>query len=47
MMVFSMTLAAEMKIPPAMLAALVVLGASGGGVSPLAATGIIGRARLS
>ena len=43
MMVFSMTLAAEMKIPPAMLAALVVLGASGGGVSPLAATGIIGK----
>ena len=43
MMVFSMTLAAEMKISPVMLAALVVLGASGGGVSPLAATGIIGR----
>ena len=34
MMVFSMTLAAEMKISPVMLAALVVLGASGGGVSP-------------
>ncbi len=43
MMVFSMTLAAEMKISPVMLAALVVLGASGGGVSPLAATGIIGK----
>ena len=43
MMVFSMTLAAEMKIPPVMLAALVVLGASGGGVSPLAATGIIAK----
>ncbi len=43
MMVFSMTLAAEMKISPVMLAALVVLGASGGGVSPLAATGIIGN----
>ena len=42
MMVFSMALAAEMKIQPAMLAALVVLGASGGGVSPLAPTGIIG-----
>ncbi len=43
MMVFSMTLAAEIGIPPVMLAALVVLGASGGGVSPLAATGIIGK----
>ncbi|MBR1759924.1 MAG: hypothetical protein IJ812_06540 [Schwartzia sp.] len=43
MMVFSMTLAAEMKISPVMLAALVVLGSSGGGVSPLAATGIIGK----
>lgn len=42
MMVFSMALAAEMKIHPAMLAALVVLGASGGGVSLLAPTGIIG-----
>ena len=42
MMVFSMALAAEMKINPAMLSALTVLGASGGGVSPLAATGIIG-----
>lgn len=42
MMVFSMALAAEMKIDPTMLSALSVLGASGGGVSPLAATGIIG-----
>ena len=42
MMVFSMALAAEMGINPAMLSALSVLGASGGGVSPLAATGIIG-----
>ena len=42
MMVFSMALAAEMGIHPAMLSALTVLGASGGGVSPLAATGIIG-----
>ena len=42
MMVFSMALAAEMGIDPAMLSALSVLGASGGGVSPLAATGIIG-----
>ena len=42
MMVFSMALAAEMDINPAMLSALSVLGASGGGVSPLAATGIIG-----
>ena len=41
MMVFSMALAAEMGIHPAMLSALTVLGASGG-VSPLAATGIIG-----
>ncbi len=43
MMVFSMTLAAEMNISPVLLAALVVLGSSGGGVSPLAATGIIGK----
>ena len=42
MIVFSMALAAELGINPAMLSALVVLGASGGGVSPLAATGIIG-----
>ena len=42
MMVFSMTLAAQLGINPAMLSALSVLGASGGGVSPLAATGIIG-----
>lgn len=42
MMVFSMALAAQMNIDPAMLSALSVLGASGGGVSPLAATGIIG-----
>lgn len=41
MMVFSMTLAAEMNIHPAMLSALVVLSASGGGVSPIAPTGII------
>ncbi len=42
MMVFAMALAAELGISPAMLSALIVLGASGGGVSPLAATGIIG-----
>lgn len=42
MMVFGMAMAAEMHIHPAMLSALTVLGASGGGVSPLAATGIIG-----
>lgn len=42
MMVFSMALAAQLGINPAMLSALSVLGASGGGVSPLAATGIIG-----
>ena len=42
MMVFSMALAAEMGINPAMLSALSVLGAAGGGVSPLASTGIIG-----
>ncbi len=42
MMVFGMTLAVEMKINPAMLAAIVFLGAAGGGMSPLAATGIIG-----
>lgn len=42
MMVFSMSLAAEMKISPVLLATLTVLGACGGGLSPLAATGIIG-----
>ena len=42
MMVFSMALAAEMKISPVLLATLTALGATGGGVSPLAATGIIG-----
>lgn len=42
LMVFAMALAAELSINPAMLSALIVLGASGGGVSPLAATGIIG-----
>lgn len=42
MMVLGMSLAAEMKINPAMLAAIVFLGAAGGGMSPLAATGIIG-----
>ncbi len=42
MMVFAMAMSHEMGIHPAMLSALVVLGASGGGVSPLAATGIIG-----
>lgn len=42
MMVFGMTLAIEMKINPAMLGAIVFLGAAGGGMSPLAATGIIG-----
>lgn len=42
MMVFGMTLAVEMKMNPAMLGAIVFLGAAGGGMSPLAATGIIG-----
>lgn len=42
MMVFAMALAAELGITPVLLSALIVLGASGGGVSPLAATGIIG-----
>ena len=41
LMVFAMALAAELSINPAMLSALVVLGASGGGISPLAPTGII------
>ena len=40
MMVFGMTLAKEMNINPAMLAAIIFLGAAGGGMSPLAATGI-------
>ncbi len=42
LMVFGMTLAIKMKINPAMLAAIIFLGAAGGGMSPLAATGIIG-----
>lgn len=42
MMVFGMTLAKEMNINPAMLGAIIFLGAAGGGMSPLAATGIIG-----
>lgn len=42
MMVFSMSLAAEMKISPVLLSTLTVLGACAGGLSPLAATGIIG-----
>ena len=42
MMVFGMTLAKEMNINPAILAAIIFLGAAGGGMSPLAATGIIG-----
>jgi di/tricarboxylate transporter len=42
MMPFSMTLAAEMKISPLLLAPMGVLGACGAGVSPLAPTGIIG-----
>ena len=42
MMVFGMTLAKEMNINPAMLAAIIFLGAAGGGMSLLAATGIIG-----
>ena len=42
MMVFSMSLAAEMKISPVLLSTLTVLGSCAGGLSPLAATGIIG-----
>lgn len=42
MMGFSMSLAAEMKISPVLLSTLTVLGACAGGLSPLAATGIIG-----
>lgn len=42
MMAFSMSLAAEMKISPVLLSTLTVLGSCAGGLSPLAATGIIG-----
>ena len=42
MIVFSMSLAAEMKISPVLLSTLTVLGSCAGGLSPLAATGIIG-----
>lgn len=37
-----MSLAAEMKISPVLLSTLTVLGSCAGGLSPLAATGIIG-----
>ena len=47
MMVFSMSLAAEMKISPVLLSTLTVLGSCAGGLSPLAATGIIGANRCA
>lgn len=42
MAVFACSLAAEMKVSPLLLAATVVLGAAGGGLTPVAPTGIIG-----
>jgi di/tricarboxylate transporter len=43
MAVFSMALAVEMKVNPLMLAPIALLGALGGGMSPLAPTGILGQ----
>lgn len=42
MAVFTMALAAEMKVSPLLLAPMGLLGAMAGGISPLAPTGIIG-----
>lgn len=42
MAVFTMALASEMKINPVMLAAMGLLGAQGGGLTPMAPTGILG-----
>lgn len=43
MAVFTCSLAAEMKVSPLLLAATSVLGAAGGGISPIAPTGILGN----
>lgn len=43
MAVFTMALAAEMKVSPLLLATMGLLGAMGGGLSPIAPTGIIGN----
>lgn len=43
MAVFSMALAAEMKMNPVMLAAMGLLGAQAGGLTPIAPTGILGN----
>jgi di/tricarboxylate transporter len=42
MAVFTCSLAAEMKISPVLLSATSVLGAAGGGLTPIAPTGILG-----
>ena len=42
MSVFACSLAAEMKVSPVVLATAVMLGACGGGLTPVAPTGIIG-----
>jgi di/tricarboxylate transporter len=42
MAVFTMALAAEMKVSPLLLAPMGLLGAMAGGISPIAPTGIIG-----
>ncbi|MDR3259088.1 MAG: hypothetical protein LBT51_05650 [Fusobacteriaceae bacterium] len=42
MAVFTCSLAAEMRISPILLSATSVLGAAGGGVTPIAPTGILG-----
>lgn len=42
MAVFTMALAAEMKVSPLLLASMGLLGAMAGGISPIAPTGIIG-----
>lgn len=43
MAVFTMSLSAEMKINPVMMASIGLLGAQGGGLTPIAPTGILGN----
>jgi di/tricarboxylate transporter len=47
MAVFTCSLAAEMKISPVLLSATSVLGAAGGGLTPIAPTGILGLSLAS
>ncbi len=47
MAVFTCSLAAEMKVSPVLLSATSVLGAAGGGLTPIAPTGILGLSLAS